>query len=132
MLKGDHLAASTYWHGALLNDWANGWVQYWSGGKANFVTSGMEDSGTLPLQSLTYLANAGKIDISRVMVLRTASNYTRQYPGISAAESLRQTVKGKGYSAYIPALDAAYEVGSVVVKELLDNWSEYKDMPAAK
>ena len=30
VLKGDQLAASTYWHGELLNDWANDWVDYLS------------------------------------------------------------------------------------------------------
>ncbi|MFT5131853.1 MAG: purine nucleoside permease [Gammaproteobacteria bacterium] len=130
VLKGDHLAASTYWHGALLNQWANDWVHYWSEGNGNFVTSGMEDTGTL--QSLTFLGNAGKVDINRVLVLRTASNYTVQYPGITASQSLRETVKGKGYSAYVPALDAAYEVGSVVVNELVNNWVKYKDMPPGK
>ena len=126
VLKGDHLAASTYWHGALLNQWANDWVQYWSAGKGNFVTSGMEDTGTL--QSLTFLDNAGKVDINRVLILRTASNYTIQYAGITAEESLREKVKGKGYSAYVPALDAAYEVGSVIVNELVNNWGKYNDM----
>lgn len=131
VLKGDHLAGATFWHGALLNQWANDWMTYWSNGKANFVTSGMEDTGTL--QSLTFLDNAGRVDIERVMVLRTGSNYTMQHPGISADESLRQKVKGMGYSAYIPALDAAYEVGSVVVKEIVNNWDAYRDaLPGQK
>ncbi len=125
VLKGDHLATSTYWHGTLLNQWANDWVQYWTQGKGSFVTSGMEDSGTL--QSLAFLANAGKVDMNKILVLRTSSNFTTQHPGVSASESLRQKVKGKGYSAYIPALDAAYEVGSVVVNELVNNWPDYKD-----
>jgi purine nucleoside permease len=130
ILKGDHIAASTYWHGALLNQWANDWVQYWSEGKGNFVTSGMEDTGTL--QSLTFLSNAGLVDINRVLVLRTASNYTMQYLGATASQSLKEKVKGKGYSAYIPALNAAYEVGSVVVNELVNNWVKYKDMSTEK
>ena len=46
VLKGDQLAGSTYWHGELLNDWANDWVAYWTEGEGNFVTSGMEDTGT--------------------------------------------------------------------------------------
>ena len=124
VLKGDHLAASTYWHGERLNNWANDWVKYWSGGEGNFVTSGMEDTGTL--QSLAFLSKAGRVDNRRVLVLRTGSNYTMQYPGISADESLRQKVKGKGYSAYIPSLDAAYVVGSRVVNELVDNWDSYR------
>ena len=61
-------------------------------------------------------------------MLRTASNFTMQYPGISADESLRQKVKGKGYSAYIPSLDAVYRVGSKVVNELVDNWDKYSQL----
>ena len=127
LVRGDQLAASTYWHGALLNDWANEWVKYWSKGEGSFVTSGMEDTGTL--QSLGFLGKAGKVDLQRVLVLRTASNYTMQYPDTSAAKSLKEKVKGKGYSAYIPALNAAYEVGRVVVEELLTKWDRYQVRP---
>lgn len=132
VLKGDQLAAMTYWHGALMNQWANDWVKYWSGGQGNFVTSAMEDTGTL--QALTFLDNAGKVDLDRALVLRTASNYTMQYEGITAAESLSgEKLKGKGYTAYIPSLDAAYKVGSVVVNELVDNWDSYKEaLPDSK
>ncbi len=51
--KGDTLSAMTYWHGALMNEWANRWVSYWSDGKGEFVTSAMEDTGVM--QALTYL-----------------------------------------------------------------------------
>ncbi|MEM9171693.1 MAG: purine nucleoside permease, partial [Pseudomonadota bacterium] len=30
VLRGAHLAASTFWHGHLLNDWANAWVDWWT------------------------------------------------------------------------------------------------------
>lgn len=131
VLKGDHLAASTYWHGERLNQWANDWVSYWSDDEGNFVTSGMEDTGTL--QSLTFLSKAGKVDLNRVLILRTASNFTMQHPGISADESLKEKVKGMGYSAYIPSLNAAYGVGSVVVNELLKNWDTFSHtLPHAK
>jgi len=126
VLKGDQLAATTYWHGELLNEWANNWVIYWTKGSGNFVTSAMEDTGTL--QSLTFLDNAGKADIRRVLVLRTASNFTMQYPGVTAAESLSgEELRGKGYTAYIPSLEAAYRVGNVVVQELVQNWETYRD-----
>ena len=129
VLKGDQMAAMTYWHGELLNDWANDWTEYWTEGEGNFVTSAMEETGTL--QSLTFLAQADKVDLNRVMVLRTASNYTMQYEGITAAESLSgEKLKGKGYTAFIPALEAAYVVGSTVVNEIVENWDTYKtDLP---
>src|SRR5690606_35923410 len=73
VLKGDNLAASTYWHGKLLNRWANDWVSYQTDGRGQYVTTAMEDSGTL--RSLTNLDRAGRVDLRRVLVLRTASNY---------------------------------------------------------
>lgn len=125
VMKGDQLAAMTYWHGKLMNDWANQWVQYWTGGQGNFVTSAMEDTGTL--QSLTFLDNAGKVDLNRVLVLRTASNFTMQHPGITAAQSLAgEKLEGAGYSAYLPAIEAAWRVGSPVVNELVNNWADFQ------
>jgi purine nucleoside permease len=124
VLKGDNLSASTFWHGKLMNQWAEDWVKYMTGGAGTYAICGMEDTGTL--QSLTYLAKAGKVDLSRVLVLRTASNYDQQRIGISAAESLAETKITK-YSAYMPSLDTAYRVGHVVVDALVDQWAETRE-----
>ena len=124
VIKGDNLAAMTFWHGKLLNDWANKWTEYWTRGRGNFVTTAMEDTGTL--QALTWLGKAGRADPKRVLVLRTASNFSMQHEGITAAESLSGEKKG-GYSAYLPSLDAAYLVGSKVVEELTTNWQRYAE-----
>ncbi len=125
VLKGDTLSASTFWHGKLLNQWAIEWVKYHTDGHGSYVTTAMEDTGTL--QSLTWLAKAGKVDVNRVMVLRTASDFDQQPPGMTAAESLAATKIGK-YVAYIPALEAAYRVGSKVVDEIAGNWGKYRDV----
>lgn len=119
VLKGDTLSSGTFWHGRLLNRWANEWVRYHTGGKGNYVTTAMEDTGTL--QSLTWLAQAGKVDRNRVLVLRAASNYDMQRPDVSATESLAEQKIG-AYSAYLPALEAAYRVGAVAVHELIARW----------
>lgn len=122
VLKGDHLAALTFWHGEILNAWANAWVDYWSDGNGEFVSSAMEDTGTF--QSLTYLDRLGRADKSRVMVLRTASNYTVPPPGIGAAENLLS--ENDGYSGLGIALESAYRVGSVVIDTLLADWPRYR------
>ena len=124
VLKGDTLSSMTFWHGKLLDEWANDWVKYHTDGKGNFVTSAMEDTGTL--QALTFLSKAGRVDLNRVLVLRAASNYDQQRPGISAAESLAETKIGT-YVAYLPALEAAFRVGHVVVDELAQHWERYRD-----
>ncbi|MFD2933011.1 purine nucleoside permease [Spirosoma flavum] len=131
VMMGDHLAAMTFWHGKYLNDWANQWVKYWTQGKGNFVTSAMEDTGTG--QSLQWLSAAGKANVNRYLVLRTASNYTMQPSGVTAAENLTNGGKaiGERYTAYIPALEAAYKTGIVVVDQLINNWKVYKNKTPA-
>jgi purine nucleoside permease len=101
-------------------------MKYWTHGQGNFVTSAMEDTGSL--QSLTFLDQAGRVDLDRVMVLRTGSNFTMQHRGITAAESVAgEKLSGKGYSAFIPALEAAWLTGSPVVNEIVDKWDQYRD-----
>jgi purine nucleoside permease len=102
VLKGDTLSSMTFWHGKLLDEWANDWVRYHTDGKGEFVTTAMEDTGTL--QALTFLARAGRADLNRVLVLRTASNYDQQRPGITAAESLAETKIGQYTARIFPRL----------------------------
>ena len=131
VMKGDTLSAGTFWHGELLNQWAIDWVQYQTGGKGDFVTTAMEDTGTL--QSLTLLAKAGRVDLDRVLVLRTASNFDLPPKGMTAAENLARLKLGKGYTAYLPALEAAWRVGSAVVDEIVHNWTRYREtVPAVR
>lgn len=124
VLRGDNLSASTFWHGKLMNQWAHDWVNYETDGRGTYAICGMEDTGTL--QSLTWLAKAGKVDVRRVLVLRTASNYDQQRIGLTAAESIAETKVGK-YSAYLPALENAWLVGHVVVDSLVANWAQDRD-----
>lgn len=119
---GDEISSSTYWHGKLSDAWADQWVSYFTGGKGQFFTTAMEDTGTL--QSLQNLAHAGRVDWQRVLVLRTVSNFDQQPRGMSAADSLAHQRVG-AYSAYLPSLEAAYQVGHVAVDALLKQWPSY-------
>jgi purine nucleoside permease len=119
--RGTVLSASTFWHGSKLDEWANAWTRYYTGGKGNYTVAAMEDSGTL--QALTFLSHAGRADLQRVLVLRTVSNYDREPPGTSVAESLKEMVSGN-YSAYLPALEAAQTVGDKVVSDIVDHWAD--------
>jgi len=119
--RGATLSAGTFWHGSQLEDWANEWTRYYTGGKGNYMVAAMEDSGTL--QALTFLSQAGRADLQRVLVLRTVSNYDREPPGTSVAESLKEMVSGN-YSAYMPSLEAAQIVGDKVVRDIVEHWAE--------
>lgn len=116
---GDTLSSSTYWHGAFLNEWANDWVRLYAGEDANFMTSNMEDSGTLT--ALHRLARLDLVDRDRILVLRTASNYTMPPPGRTPAWSRAQPYPDNG----APALESAFVVGNTVVQALLRDWDRY-------
>ncbi|HEY1496493.1 MAG TPA: purine nucleoside permease [Candidatus Solibacter sp.] len=115
---GDTISGSTFWHGTRMDAWANAWARYFSGG--NYMIAAMEDTGTM--QAITFLGNAGRADPGRVLVLRTVSNYDREAPGSTPAESLKGLVFGS-YSAYLPALEAAQIVGDKVVRYLVEHWA---------
>jgi purine nucleoside permease len=126
VLEGDDMGSMHFWHGKLMNDWASEWMRFWTHGKGNLVMSAMEDTGTLV--SLTYLGPTGRVNKDRVLVLRTGSNYSMPPPGVTAAQNLAGEHE-TSYSALRPAVEAAYKVGSVVVDELVGNWSVYRDHP---
>lgn len=119
VMMGDTLSSSTYWHGALLNEWANDWVPLYAGEQAEFVTTNMEDSGSLT--ALERLHETGRVDLQRLMVLRTVSNFSMPPPDKGAAWSATAEYADSG----LPALESAFSIGNKVVQALLDNWSEF-------
>jgi purine nucleoside permease len=122
---GETLSASTYWHGELMNKWANDWIKLYTHQEdrkteMNFMTSNMEDSGTLT--ALHRLGRTKLVNTERVLVLRTASNYTMPPPGKDAAWSTTAPYPDGG----LPAIESAFTIGNVVVQELLKNWDKYE------
>jgi purine nucleoside permease len=125
VLEGDDLAGDRFWIGDRMNAWAQHWVRYWTGGRAVFAMSCEEDAGIL--QSLTFLGQAHRADPARVLVLRTASDYTRPRRGETIAQLLARDAGTNSLSAYGESLSAAYRVGSVVARELATHWTRYAD-----
>jgi purine nucleoside permease len=122
--EGDTLASATFWTGPRMNDWAERWVDYWTDKQGVMATTSEEDLGFM--QALSLQAQADRVDMRRVLVLRTASNYDMPPSGEPAGALLAAETQQRGYSGYQASLEAAYRVGSIVVKELSTNWSHYK------
>ena len=121
MLKGEALGATRFWHGARRTQWAEDWVKLWTDGAGVFVMTDCEDQGILDV--LDLYARAGRIDFQRVMVLRTASNYSTPPPGESASWHISADYVLGGR----PAIESAYQVGCVVLHEILANWMKYQN-----
>jgi purine nucleoside permease len=121
---GDTLAAGTFWLGARMNGWAEDWVSYWTKTQGRFATTAEEDAGFM--QSLTFLSQVHKVDLNRVLVLRTASNFDMPPPGETPAEMLAAEARPGSLSAFKQSVDAAYIVGSAVVRSLATHWKLYE------
>jgi len=123
VITGDEATGQTFWNGRLMNQYAERWTAYWTGGKGRFVMTAMEDSGVV--RAVQTLQKMGRADAGRVLVLRTGSNYSAPPPGVSAAASLAK--EDAALSAMSAALDAAYAVGRPVVDQLSGHWDLYRD-----
>jgi purine nucleoside permease len=88
VLMGDTFASDYYWHGTIMTQYAEDWVKLYTGGKGVFVMTEMEDSGFM--EAIARLQAMHRVDASRVMVLRTGSNYSMPRPGHTAVESVTE------------------------------------------
>ena len=123
VLEGDSLGTDHFWHGAIMTRWAEDWVRLYTRGSGSLAVSDCEDQGiVLAMQELDKL---GRVDAKRLLVLRTTSNFVMPPPGVSAEKSLFDNLASS--PGYLPALDANYKVGSVVVSAILQNWEQYKN-----
>jgi purine nucleoside permease len=123
VLLGDTFASDYYWHGAIMNKFAEDWVRLWTNGKGTFVMTEMEDSGFMT--AIERLHAMHRVDKDRVMVLRTGSNYSMQRPGHEPVESLTAPYIGGKV-----ALEAAWLCGSTVLHKILADWpNTYAHIP---
>lgn len=125
VLLGDTFASDYYWHGTIMTQYANDWVQLFTEGKGNFVMTEMEDSGSM--EALQRLDAMHRVDIRRVMILRTGSNYSMPRPGHTAIESVTAPYIGTHI-----AVESAYQCGSTVLHKILSNWQQTENtIPSA-
>jgi purine nucleoside permease len=123
VLIGATFASDYYWHGTIMTQYARDWVHLYTAGKGTFATTEMEDAGFL--NAIERLGNMHRVDPNRVLVLRTASNYSAERPGHAAAESITAPYIGGRL-----ALESAYLCGSTVLHKLLADWpTTYAHIP---
>jgi purine nucleoside permease len=123
VLMGDSFASDYFWHGRIMTQFARDWVRLYSGGKGTFAMTNMEDSGFLA--ALERLNSMHRVDLKRVLVLRTASNFSEPRPGDSPTDSVTDAHIGTRL-----AVESAWLVGSTVLHNLLTQWDQdYSHIP---
>jgi purine nucleoside permease len=127
VIQCDTLTADTWWFGNRLGEHARRWMRLLTGGKGVYCTSQEEDNAVLA--ALTRGAASGLLDVRRVALVRTGSDFDRPYPGQTAIESLRAQKKLDG--AFKIAADNLVRAAMPLVAEISQHWESWRNgLPA--
>ncbi|HEY9103316.1 hypothetical protein [Chitinimonas sp.] len=119
VIQCDTLGGDTWWHGHRLGQHAREWTKLLSDGEGVYCTTQQEDNATY--NALLRGQQAGLLDIKRLAVLRTASNFDRPHPGQTAYDSLKAESGG-----FPIATENLYRVGGLWVKDLVARWPQWQ------
>jgi purine nucleoside permease len=120
----DTLGGDTWWHGHQLGEHARAWTRLLTDGQGSYCTTQQEDNATR--NALERAAAAGKVDLKRLAVLRTGSNFDRPYPGQSAHASLLASTTG-ATGGFVPATRNLAIVGGIVVRDIVARWPLWRE-----
>lgn len=109
----DTATSDVFWTGNLLAGAFENTTKLFTNGSATYCTTQQEDNGTL--EALLRGAITGLVDFSRIIVMRTASDFDRPYDGESAATNLFSMSPGYEISVEnIPAAGVPVVLGIIV------------------
>ena len=112
----DTATSDNWFSGALLADAFANFTKLVTNGSATYCTTQQEDNAVL--EALLRGQLARRTDFSRVIHMRTGSDFDRPPPGVSVAENL--FYNDGGYDAAITNL---YVAGIKVVEGILNGWN---------
>jgi purine nucleoside permease len=124
VIQCDTMAGDTWFHGIKLGERATAWTTLWTGGKGTYCTTQQEDNATY--MALTRGAISGLVDLDRVAVLRTASNFDRPYPGESARHSLCGCGLEGSSGGFVPAISNLWAASAPFIKDVVAHWDKWK------
>ena len=112
----DVATSDVYFSGRLLSEAVGNFTTLITNGSGIYCTTAQEDNGTLEV--LLRAAKAGLVDFARAIVMRTASDFDRPYPGEAATTNLFWANQG----GFEPSIQNIYIAGVKVVRGILDHW----------
>ncbi|KAJ5769755.1 uncharacterized protein N7511_001806 [Penicillium nucicola] len=117
VLECDVATSDVYYSGNILGSTFENTTKSWTNGTGDYCASAQEDNATL---EVLLRSSARKLtDFSRIIVMRTASDFDRPYPGSSAVYNLLYADQG----GFTPAIENLYVAGIKVVEGILDGWN---------
>jgi purine nucleoside permease len=114
----DVATSDVYYSGRLLGEAFGNFTSLMTNGSGVYCSTAQEDNATLEV--LVRAALAGLVDFSRMIVMRTASDFDRQYPGEPAIFNLLYANQG----GFEPAIANIYLAGIKVVEGIINGWED--------
>ncbi|MCJ1455363.1 hypothetical protein MMC28_005718 [Mycoblastus sanguinarius] len=126
VLGCDVATSDVYFSGTLLGEAFENITKLFTNGSGVYCTTAQEDNATL--EALLRGAIANLTDFSRIIVMRTASDFDRPYAGEADTFNLFYADQG----GFEPAIMNIYLAGIKVVEGILDGWDNVfeKGVPA--
>jgi purine nucleoside permease len=116
IIKCDTATSDVYFSGALLGEAFENTTKLFTNGSGVYCMTAQEDNATL--EALLRAAKTQLVDFARIIIMRTASDFDRPYPGLSDIDNLFYSNQG----GFVPAIANIYLAGNPVVKGILDSW----------
>ncbi|GAA5831531.1 hypothetical protein JCM3766R1_001789 [Sporobolomyces carnicolor] len=116
VFQGDVLCSDAYFAGTILSDvWYN-YTKLMTQGQGTYALTAQEDNASL--ESFMRASTAGLVDYSRIMLLRTASDFDSAPNATFDALTAFQAEQG----GFEPAIQNLVIVGGPVVEDIHSNW----------
>lgn len=112
---GDVATSDVYFAGRLLCEAFGNVTAQWTEGKGEYAFTAQEDNATL--EAMLRAHRAGRVDVGRVVLMRTASDVDREPPNVPAVEAFQAEQGGFG-----PAVENIFLAGNPVVQGILADW----------
>lgn len=113
----DVATSDVYFSGDLLGQAFSNYTTLVTNGSGVYCSTAQEDNATL--EALLRAAVEKIVDFSRIIVMRTISDFDRPYPGEAATTNLFWAEEG----AFEPAVQNIYIAGVKVVEGILGGWN---------
>ncbi|OQO13233.1 hypothetical protein B0A48_01461 [Cryoendolithus antarcticus] len=117
VIECDVATSDVYYSGKILGEVFGNFTTLVTNGTGVYCTTAQEDNATL--EALLRAAAVKAVDFSRIIVMRTASDMDRPWPGQSATANLFYSNQG----AFEPAIQNIYLAGVKVVEGILEGWN---------
>jgi purine nucleoside permease len=123
VIQCDTLSGDTWWTGDRLGEHARHWTKLLTGGAGVYCTTQQEDNALM--EALTRGARSGLVDLKRVALVRSGSDFDRPYPGQGALPALRTQLALPGAGRI--AADNVERAAMPLVVDIASHWDHWRD-----